>query len=136
MRTMYGWIFGYDDANDADDEKEEKTTEEKEDLNDIPPPPPLTRQQGYYKGNTGPVNSVITWANYDEEFKKVDEELKEMRKMLADLDVIVKKSQNTTEELAKLDVECKNRLSPPELTRCITTNKKKRSKTKKKKNNA
>ena len=134
MRTMYGWIFGYDDANDADDEKEEKTTEEKEDLNDIPPPPPLTRQQGYYKGNTGPVNSVITWANYDEEFKKVDEELKEMRKMLADLDVIVKKSQNTTEELAKLDIEWKNRLSPADLEVELKT--KKKRKTKKKKNNA
>ena len=135
MRTMYGWIFGYDDANDADDEKEEKSTEEKEDLDDIPPPPPLTRQQGYYKGNTGPVNSVITWANYDEEFKKVDKELAEMKKMLADLDVMVKKSQNTTEELVKLDNEWKNRLSPIEDVPKLET-KKKRSKTKKKKNNA
>jgi len=133
MRTMYGWIFGYDDANDADDEKEEKSTEEKEDLDDIPPPPPLTRQQGYYKGNTGPVNSVITWANYDKEFEKVNQELTDMKKMLADLDVIVKKSQNTTEELTKLDIEWKNRLSPAEDVVELKT--KKKRKTKKKKNN-
>jgi len=134
MRTMYGWIFGYDDANDADDEKEEKKIEENED-EEIPPPPPLTRQQGYYKGNTGPVNSVITWKEYDKEFEKVDKELAEMKKMLADLDVMVKKSQNTTEELVKLDNEWKNRLSPIEDVPKLET-KKKRSKTKKKKNNA
>jgi len=134
MRTMYGWIFGYDDANDADDEKEEKSTEEKEDLDDIPPPPPLVRQNGIHKGNTGTIDTKITWANYDEEFKKVDKELAEMKKMLADLEVIVKKSHNTTEELAKIDIEWKNRLSPVEDVVELKT-KKKRSKTKKKKNN-
>jgi len=128
---VFGFLFGYNTADDADDEKEEeKTTEEKEDLNDIPPPPPLTRQQGYYKGNTGTIDTKITWANYDEEFKKVDEELKQMRKMLADLDVIVKKSQNKTEKLTKLDIEWKNRLSPAEdVVELKTKKKRKRKKT-------
>ena len=129
---MYSWLMGR--ADDADDEKEVvETTEEIEDLEDAPPPPPLVRQNAYRRECKN--IDIIRWKNYDAEFEKIDEELKDMRKILADLDIIVKKTQDTTEDLVKLDQDWENRLSPPELTRCITTNKKKRSKTKKKKNN-
>ena len=131
---MYSWLMGRVD-DDADDEKEVvEKTEENEDLEDTLPPPVLKREKGYY--TECKKIDVIRWKNYDEEFKKIDEELKQMRETLADLDVIVKKTQKNNEELDKLTDEWNNRLSPPELTRCITTNKKKRSKTKKKKNNA
>ncbi len=133
MITAYNWLVGYKESgDDADDEKEEKKTDE---LNDeeIPPPPPLVRQNGIHKGNTGPIDTKITWANYDEEFNKVNQELTDMKKILADLDIIVKKTQNTAEDLNKLDKDWKNRLSPPEpLTRSITTKKKNK---KRKKNN-
>ena len=128
---VFGFLFGYNTADDADDEKEEKTTEEKEDLDDIPPPPPLVRQNGIHKGNTGTIDTKITWANYDEEFKKVDKELAEMKKMLKDLDIIVKKTQNTAEDLSNLDKEWKNRLSPVEDVVELKTKKKR----KRKKNN-
>ena len=125
---VFGYLFGYNTADDGDDEKEEKKTEEIEDLEDIPPPPVLKRENGYY---TECKNiDVIRWKNYDAEFEKVDNELKEMKKILADLDIIVKKTQKNNEELDKLTDEWNNRLSPPELTRCITTNKKKRKRKK------
>jgi hypothetical protein len=133
MITAYNWLVGYKESeDDADDEKEEKPTEEKED-EEIPPPPPLIRQQGYYKGNNGTNDVKITWANYDEEFNKVNQELKEMRKMLDDLDIIVKKTQDTAEDLNKLDAEWKNRLSPVEDVVLLKT--KKRRKRKKTNNN-
>lgn len=125
---VFGFLFGYNTADDADDEKEEKKTEDIEDLEDIPPPPPLVRQTGYY---TECKNiDVIRWKNYDAEFEKVDNELKEMKKILADLDIIVKKSQDTAEDLVKLDKEWQNRLSPvEEVVELKTKKKRKRKKT-------
>jgi hypothetical protein len=125
---VFGFLFGYNTADDADDEKEEKKTEEIEDLEDIPPPPVLKRENGYY---TECKNiDVIRWKNYDAEFEKVDNELKEMKKILADLDIIVKKSQDTAEDLVKLDKEWQNRLSPvEEVVELKTKKKRKRKKT-------
>jgi len=132
MLTMYSWLVGYKETDDdGDDEKEEKTTEDTDDINSIPPPPPLIREQGYYKGNTGTNDIKVSWRQYDKEFEKVDEELKEMKKMLKDLDVIVKKTQDTTEDLSKLDTEWKNRFSPIEDVVELKTKKKR----KRKKNN-
>ena len=133
MITAYNWLVGYKETDDdGDDEKEEKKTEDTDDNDDsIPPPPPLVRQNGIHKGNTGPVNSVITWREYDEEFKKVDKELADMKKILADLEVMVKNTHNTTEHLTKLDDEWKNRLSPVEDVVELKTKKKR----KRKKNN-
>ena len=129
MITAYNWLVGYKESgDDADDEKEVvEKTEEKED-EEIPPPPPLIRQQGYYKGNNGTNDVKITWANYDTEFEKVNQELKEMRKMLDDLDIVVKKTQDTAEDLSNLDKEWKNRLSPVEVE-LKTKKKRKRKKT-------
>jgi len=127
---VFGFLFGYNTADDADDEKEEKKTEEIEDLEDIPPPPPLTRENGYYKGNNGTNDIKVSWREYDEEFEKVNQELKDMKKILADLDIIVKKSQDTAEDLVKLDKEWQNRLSPvEEVVELKTKKKRKRKKT-------
>ena len=130
MITAYNWLVGYKESgDDADDEKEEKKTDELSD-EEIPPPPPLVRQNGIHKGNTGPIDTKITWANYDEEFNKVNQELTDMKKILADLDIIVKKTQNTAEDLNNLDKDWKNRLSPVEdVVELKTKKKRKRKKT-------
>lgn len=75
---MFSWILGYKPEEDPKEENAKKI-EEEEDKKlqiEIPPPPPLVRQIGYHKAKT---DDVIYWKNYEDELKKIREELKNIK---------------------------------------------------------
>ena len=73
---MINWLFGY-----TKEVKEEVKKDVKEDEAEIIPdkPPKLTRQTGVNKGN---INEPIFWKNYDEEFKKIEADIKGLKEIL------------------------------------------------------
>lgn len=71
---MFSWLMGYKQEETKED-KEARKIEEEDEV--IPPPPELKREQGYYKECS--IDDVIKWKDYDEEIKKIREELEKLK---------------------------------------------------------
>lgn len=85
---MFSWLMGYKQEETKED-KEARKIEEEDEV--IPPPPELKREQGYYKSKVNEygatakdykecsIDDVIKWKDYDEEIKKIREELEKLK---------------------------------------------------------